>query len=74
MAGKAQIDPQVQDVVYVFIRDYSTAHWEGCVACSGAFLDTLAQQLVKLFRYDKARFRVTNVLESYVEKKRKSIR
>ena len=35
----------------------------------------LAQQLVKLFRYDKARLkRVTNVLERYVEEKRKSIR
>ena len=40
-----------------------------------SLLDTLAQQLVKLFRYDKARLtRVTAILERYVEEKRQSIR
>ena len=46
-----------------------------CMLREASLLDTLAQQLVKLFRYDKARLkRVTNVLERYVEEKRKSIR
>ena len=39
-----------------------------CMLREASLLDTLAQQLVKLFRYDKARLkRVTNVLERYVE-------
>ena len=46
-----------------------------CMLREASLLDTLAQQLVKLFRYDKARLkRVTTVLERYVEEKRKSIR
>ena len=46
-----------------------------CMLREASLLDTLAQQLVKLFRYDKARLkRVTSVLERYVEEKRKSIR
>ena len=46
-----------------------------CMLREASLLDTLAQQLVKLFRYDKARLkRVTGVLERYVEEKRKSIR